>query len=210
MNFNCSIEKMKKNHLKISALILLMSMFSVSCERQRIDEPEVGQLNEKAKQNQERLIQSIQKFEEELKNLEELVETKNNNEYWSTKEFKDKYGKKELGLANPGEKLIMINEFESELESNKIYKENVAKINEIESKIKNYFESNKKETQKIEQFEIAREIHVQNEDSTWIWFNLMMDIDRQLEKLSIANKSSDVIIFEEYIDLRIPGKIFYK
>ncbi len=185
-------------------------MFSVSCERQRIDEPEVGQLNEKAKQNQERLIQSIQKFEEELKNLEELVETKNNNEYWSTKEFKDKYGKKELGLANPGEKLIMINEFESELESNKIYKENVAKINEIESKIKNYFESNKKETQKIEQFEIAREIHVQNEDSTWIWFNLMMDIDRQLEKLSIANKSSDVIIFEEYIDLRIPGKIFYK
>ena len=50
----------------------------------------------------------------------------------------------------------------------------------------------------------------QTEDGIWIWFNVMMEIDPQLEKLNVIYEQLIDITPNEYLDLRILGKIVYK
>lgn len=66
----------------------------------------------------------------------------------------------------------------------------------------------KKEVEAFEVVETTFELHVKMKDGFSVYFDALRDPQTQVEKLSIFLKND--IFVNDYIDLRVPGKVYYK
>lgn len=78
-------------------------------------------------------------------------------------------------------------------------------LEDVKTNIEN---SIKKEIEAFEVVETTFELRVKMKEGYYVYFDALRDPQNQVEKLNIFFKNN--LLVDEYIDLRVPGKIYYK
>lgn len=185
---------------KLVPILSLALLFS-SCSSFFIDDGEFQSRINKIKEQNDELKRNIE-------------EKKENFEYFSSEEYKDKYAKMYLEKINAGERVIVLTydegqEDQIEYELDDFFEENNQSFADVQKKVFSALDEmgivHIDDRYKPE----IREYHVFTRDNVWIWLNLMTSIDLQLHKFKIAQSDEEFEV-NEYIDLRIPAKVIYK
>lgn len=187
------------------SLLLTILTIGIALSSHTVDETQ--SLEKPALEEKQELYQQHQNDIKTLEQQNELLQ--NRREYQDSEQFLDKYAKTNLNKLNKGEKLVRLSGYNDQesLPPNAAISYN-AEIFESKEAINGFFAKKGQILIKSKDLN-AREYHVQRADGIWIWFDLMVDIKAQLDKLTILDEMTEVEP-QEYIDLRILEKIIYK